>query len=1152
LSNHQETDSKSQLNSYVKQIKDVRKSLSLRNILLSGSFGLSLLFTFLAVTVFAEQFLYISSFYKSLFLALALFSSGIIGLLLYKNHTIPNFEDFYRSFADDYNLPALKYALDLKLHPRFKSSVFYEISEQKNLSSLSDEDVKKKLLDLKKNHPISKQFQTAWISTILAAILLSGVSMINHDAAGRMFTFWQDYQKPNPYSFVVSPGNVTLEQGKTFQPSITFTGSTRPETVSLAVKTRIEEEFRTLQMSMAGDSANHFKASGISLNNDLEYYVAMDQFKSPIYQADVQLLPRFDELTVDVLPPAYTGLEPSSFIYPFSSIRAYGGSEIQISGSINKPLDSLQLRRALAEDTTQITINDDRSFNISFTLRQSDTLSYYMVDESGLHNKNPFSFRLRQLEDEAPFVSITQPDGELTDPSPDSIAISYEASDDFGLHAASLNFEVKRAFVDQPEQSQIEIPVPQLDAPEEYIWNLTEFTLKPRDEIVYWIEVQDNDRFNGFKTARSQKMVIRVPSIAQNFEEIEERESETQQSLEEVSEKYRQIQKKYDEFKQQLKQGNDDEWEQNRQLEEIKKERKELDKKVEDLNKKFEKLRKDIEKENQLSEQTMEKYEELEKLMKEINDPEIMKMIEEMQKSLDNINKNQLKEAMENLEFNEEKYRERLERTVELFKKLKLNSDLEKMAKTLDKLGEKEEELSKQNNDPAEEAKQQESVKEDLEKVKETLNELEKNAGKNNKKQVEELQKENQQSIDDIQQELQENIENLKKMRGNESKDESKNKNKETSPSDSQDGQQPSPQEMQKMNQQQDQIRQQMQQTAQSMRQAKQKMNQQQQRINLAALENILFGLVNQSDEQEELTLETEVLANRSQAFVEKARTQKNIKEQFVQLSDSLSKLAAEIPQLSNQITEKKLNIERSLDKSVEQLAERNGNQATTAERQVLGGINELSSMLLSLIDQLQNQNSQGGQGGMSAQQMMQQMQNMSGQQEKLNKRLQEMMNDMQGERLSKDQMKRLDQMARQQNQIRKQLEELKKSGAIEPGDKLMSEMERLSEEMENAINDIRGGSMDEPFVKRQQNILSRMLEAEEAFQERGKSEKEREADSAEDTPPSVSPEVTLEELRKLMRQRLQDPNQTSFAEDYQQLIEKYFELLEKQKKVNS
>jgi uncharacterized phage infection (PIP) family protein YhgE len=229
-------------------------------------------------------------------------------------------------------------------------------------------------------------------------------------------------------------------------------------------------------------------------------------------------------------------------------------------------------------------------------------------------------------------------------------------------------------------------------------------------------------------------------------------------------------------------------------------------------------------------------------------------------------------------------------------------------------------------------------------------------------------------------------------------------------------------------------------------------------------------------------------------------------------------------------------------------LAERDKSNAIFAQRQSLGGVNELSTMVASLLDQLQNQQQSGSGGGMSMQQFMEQLQKMSGKQQQLNQQIQQMINDMQGDRLSQDQMKRLNQLSRQQNNIRKQLKELQQKGQLESGDRVLSELQRMSEQMEDAINDIRGGQLDRQLMQRQQNILSRMLSAEKAVQERGKEDR-REATTAEERPSSVPPEVTLEQLQQRIRKMLNDPNRTKFTEDYQRLIEQYFELLKKEKK---
>jgi DNA repair exonuclease SbcCD ATPase subunit len=519
----------------------------------------------------------------------------------------------------------------------------------------------------------------------------------------------------------------------------------------------------------------------------------------------------------------------------------------------------------------------------------------------------------------------------------------------------------------------------------------------------------------------------------------------------------------------------------------------------------------------------MEKYDELQKLMKEINNPELQKALEKLRNSFGEMNPDQLRKALEDYEFNEEQYKQRINRTLELFKSLKLNSDLEKLAQSLEELAKQEQEISESEQSPEKDLEQQQAVQKDLGDVQKQTEELDKNAPEKAQENVESLKKDASEQMKALQQELQENIEQLKK-------------------------QQQSGQSNPKTKQQQRNIQKKMQQMAEQMRSAKQQLNQQQMQVNMAALEYILYSLINLSTNQEELTKETENLPPRSQSFVDKARKERNIASQFSMLSDSLFKVSSEIPSFSNQINKKKAEVEGELSRAVEMLAERDKSNSTFAQRQSLGGINELSSMIASLMDQLQNQQNSGSGGSMSMQQFMEQLKKMSGQQQKLNQEIQNMINDIQGNRLTRDQMDRLNQMSKQQNQIRKQLKELQRRGGLESGDRVLSELERMSEQMEDAINDIRGGQLDRQLMQRQQNILSRMLSAEDAVQERGKEER-REATTAEEAQRAVPPDVTLEELQQKFRKMLNDPDRTKYTDDYQRLIEQYFELLKKQGK---
>jgi hypothetical protein len=145
--------------------------------------------------------------------------------------------------------------------------------------------------------------------------------------------------------------------------------------------------------------------------------------------------------------------------------------------------------------------------------------------------------------------------------------------------------------------------------------------------------------------------------------------------------------------------------------------------------------------------------------------------------------------------------------------------------------------------------------------------------------------------------------------------------------------------------------------------------------------------------------------------------------------------------------------------------------------------------------------------------------------------------------------MDRLEQLSRQQNKIRKQLQELRENGNLDSSDRILSELERMSGDMEETINDLRGGQTEDLVIQRQQNILSRMLSAEKSLQERGEKE-ERESSTAEYFERSTPPDITMEELEKQIRTLLNDPERTRFAKDYQKLIQQYFELLRQMEEI--
>jgi len=1081
--------------------------LSLVAVLLSG---FSLFFII-------ENYLYADSTLKIVFL-LALVSAAIFLVWKIKDEfSTSTFQQFYTDFLSETGKKKLLSAVDLYLFPDQKNSVFYDAAVSENLINSKPAKIKSDLEEYVRQKTDYSYYKRSMLFFTGSILLFGSFTIAFPESASRTFQFWETFSKPNPYQYTITPGDVTLEHGSVFAPEIYFTDGNQPEQVYLSFKTDVEEDYRSRQVQNVGD--NKFRPADIELTNTVSYRFEMDGFVSDEYQAEIRLQPRFEELIAEIDPPDYTQLSNTELTYPFSEISFYPGSEITFRGVTNKELTSITVNPT-EENEEPLMVSNNGQTEITLTIKpeENDTLSFVMSDIDNLQNSNRYRTILKITEDRPPIVSILEPTGSFQSSNPDVLNIRYRATDDFGLVRAQLIWEQRRAFVETPIQGSETLSKPGNGYTENYQWDLNSLELRPRDELEFRIRVSDNDEVSGPKQSDSNVVTLIVPSLADSFEELDRRERDVQGEMDEISENFRNMEQEYDDFLERLRQNPEGGFEEEQMLEEIREQQSDIDEAVEKMNERFDQLQSEIMENENVSDETQRAYRELQQLMEELDDPALREAMEELQRALQNMSPDEIEQALENVNFNENLYKERLERTVELFKQLKMNSDLDKLARQYEDLSDR----IKPQEDQSLENLQNElkNSEDDIESISEQLENLDENPPQRSEQKIRELKEESQSQLNEVSEELE---------KLNSKTEDERNRGNEQTGDEIQNEQQG--------------VSNQLREQAEKIRSARSEMSGQQIQVNILALQQSLYTLLELSDLQEYITKTTAETRGRSQGFVDLARNQKSVADQFSITADTLFKVSSELPGVPNQINRKKAEVERSLSQSLDEMTERNQRNASISSREAFAGINDLASMLASLIDQLKDQQNGGGGGGMSMQQMVEQMQQMSGDQQQLNQQLQQMINDMQGDRLSQEQSERLDQLARQQNEIRKQLRELQQKGSFESGDRVLSELQRMMDEMEDSINDMRGGLTDPIMTERQQNILSRMLDAEQALQQRGEKD-EREGTASSQYDQTLPPDMTLEELEQEIRTRLQDPNYTRFSETFQRLIEKYFEQL--------
>jgi len=349
--------------------------------------------------------------------------------------------------------------------------------------------------------------------------------------------------------------------------------------------------------------------------------------------------------------------------------------------------------------------------------------------------------------------------------------------------------------------------------------------------------------------------------------------------------------------------------------------------------------------------------------------------------------------------------------------------------------------------------------------------------------------------------------------------------------------------QMKKARQGQQQMQKRLKQMQQSVQQMKKGMQRKNRRINVAGLRQALANTLRLSEDQEALRKRTGGLAAGSPALREVTRQQNQLAEGLRTTRDSLTALARNIPKMTGKVQKEAGEALGAMEKATEAMTGRNAQPSGGHQKTAMKNLNELALLLSDLIDQIRQNQSGGKGGGMSMKQMRQQLKKMSGQQKKLNGQVQQMLNQMQGDRLSQSRAKRLKKMAKQQKALRKQLQKMRKQGA---DGKTLGDLEKVADQMQKTIRQMQRGRLDRETLKRQQQIRSRLLQARQSLQKRGRKNQRRgreadEQDRTREQPTSGSQDETDRLRRSLIRSL-----ESGYAPDYERLIKRYFELLEK------
>ncbi|MEQ8239533.1 MAG: hypothetical protein RIA69_09995, partial [Cyclobacteriaceae bacterium] len=714
-------------------------------------------------------------------------------------------------------------------------------------------------------------------------------------------------------------------------------------------------------------------------------------------------------------------------------------------------------------DTSQFTVSNNRS-SVSRQILDNFDYGILLKNEFGL-NKTPIRYSINVIEDKAPSIDVNYiPDTTLYQ----NLIIDGSIYDDYGFSA--LYAQIKE--IESGATHTVNIAFNKNKNNQSFIQvlDINPF-IKDHSSIEVAIYVKDNDGVNGSKLAKSKTFYFDKPDEKELTKKLDDQQLQAENRLEDSRSQSQELSEQLEKLENKLKSKAEIGWQEEKMIENILKDRNKIESQLEKLTKEHDDLLKMQDKFQPADDKLKKKSQELQKLIDELLDEETKKLYDELKKLLaEQADNQEVKDQLSKINKKENNLEKELERTLELFKRMKLEMEIQKTANDLNKLGDKQENLSQKEDTPESHTDEQKEINDEFDKIKENLDNINKlNEELSRPEPISDFNDE----ANDIQKDLEQLLENMK------TDDSKKTKTKQKDAAG----------QMKKM--------------ASKMDQMQGGMEMEMMQENMQDLENIVDNLIRLSFEEERLIKEFQQVNQVDPRFLELSQDQLKLVKNTEVVKDSLTALASRVVQISNFITREVSQISENLDDAMEELRERNKNKATSHQQYAMTSMNNLALLLGDVLEQMQMAMSEAMGKPKPGNKKQQGLPDMSQVQKQLSEQIQELKKSgKSGRQLSEE----LAQLAAEQSMLREEMKQLQEQleGQPENGGAAKS-LKEIIQKMEENEEDLVNKRLSDNLINRQEEILTKMLEATDALREQ-KESPEREAQSAKDNYNELTP----------------------------------------------
>lgn len=1038
-----------------------------------------------------------------------------------------------------------------------------------------------------------------------AALTLGGLFMLLGgdlaDAYGRVRDHGTHYQRPAPFTLAVAPGDVQAVRGDSVDIVIRASGIP-PRSVTLHL--RGEGSDRTEAIELEEREPGVYRHRIADVRDDIRYRAEAGIVATPTHTISVVEHPEIVDVTVTVTPPGYTGRRAERLPEGRGDVGGLRGTRVAVTATTTMPAARAEIVQLFAKstggallpvgsiaspayDTVRIPMTvSGRTISGGFTLRRDGEYYLSITSADGLRNPAPVRYTMSVSTDGGPSIALLQPLGD-TDVDPSLLVpTQVRISDDYGFSRLRIMYKLVGSSGGEPWRAPRAhaIPLPRrsslsLEVP--YLWNMAPIAPVAGDEYEIYFEVTDNDVVTGPKSARTGTVRLRFLSNEEIIRAAETIESGATADLQELLRRAEQARRDMQgldrELAKQLAQKRSEaDWQANRKIEELiarhEAMQKDLEKVADDLRTMAEKMRQA----EAISPETLKKYEDLQKLFEQVEDPELKRSMERIQEEMGKMTPEEMAEAMKNYEFNEKEFRESIERTAKMLERMKMEKEADRLARRAEQLATKQEQLNAdmETADPSD-VEEREGLAERQKRLAEQTERLQQDA-----RDLAAAMKEQEGTPSERMESAAQSLQQSDPAGAMRQAEQSANEG-----------------EMGEARSEGEKAEESLEEFSESMDRMREQMGKKGEQQAMNKMRKSLKDLLELSKRQEELREKTEEAGRNSPSLRELAREQQQLGESLENVANDMMDAGEQSTAVTPEMARTMGDAMQQMEGAQESMEKQDGGSAAGQQGKAMSSMNQAAKMLAEAMSQMQSPDGSGGEGQEGSSSSRQRLQQLAAQQQMINMAMgrrsgqqqaggqqggQQGQQGQQGEQSGGQQSGgqqsggsqsggsegeggegggsgsqggnggenggddgMAGRLTRQQQEVKKSLDELNREAREAGGTRknTVGDLERAARDIEEVLRDMQAGRITEETQERQDRILSRMLDALKSPSERDY-DREREsrpgADIVRTSPSGIS--LDGEAARREIDAAPLREGRQGYSDDYEYLIRKYFE----------